>query len=129
MTYSNPHFRHEERSPYEFGTLLRSLPESLDVATTSITDEQHEQMLAADQHAANYTSTLLNGLESMGRTLYSAASNKVTPLSPADAAQVGTLVSELAMQLQFLDDFRAAVAGRNLHMAMMAGQQSKGQRK
>jgi len=121
MTHSNPHFRHEERSPYEFGNLLRELPVSLDIATTSITDEQHDKLLAADQHAANYTSTLLNGMESLGRTLYSAASNQRVPLSSSDAAQVGSLVSELAMQLQFLDDFRAAVAGRNLHAAFEAG--------
>lgn len=121
MTYSNPHFRNEERSPYELGTLLRSLPDSLDIATTSITDEQHEKMLAADQHAANYTSTLLNGLESMGRALSSAVSNQRIPLGSADVAQVGSLVSVLAMQLQFLDDFRAAVAGRNLHAAFEAG--------
>ena len=122
MTYSNPHFQHEDRSPYEFCTLLRSLPESLDIATTAITDEQHEKMLAADQHAGTYIGTLLNGLESLGRTLHSASSNVRTPLSLADAAQVGSLVSELAVQLQFLDDFRAAVAGRNLHMAWKAGQ-------
>lgn len=125
MTYSNPHFMHEERSPYEFCKLLRSLPESLDVATTSINDEQHEQMLAADQHAANYISTLLNGMESLGRTLFSAATNERTPLSLSDVAQVGSLVSEFALQLQFLDDFRAAVAGRNLHMAFMAAKAGK----
>lgn len=120
MTYSNPYFGHEERSPYELGNLLRELPPDLDIATTPITDEQHEKMLAADQHAANYISTLLNGMESLGRALHSAASNPRTPLSLDDAAQVGTLVSELAMQLQFLDDFRGGVAGRNLHMAFMA---------
>lgn len=122
MSHTNPHFNHEERSPYEFCNLLRALPVSIDIATTSITDEQHNQLLAATEHAANYASTLLNGLESMGRVLYSAAQNTRTPLGLSDAAQVGSLIAELAMQLQYLDDFRGVAEGRNLHLAWKAGQ-------
>lgn len=122
MITTNPHFMQSERAPYEFCKLLRSLPAALDLATEPITDEQHDQMMAADKHAANYTSTLLNGLEAVGRTLNSAATNTRVPLDLADAAQMGTLISELVMQLQFLDDFRTTVAARNLHTAFKAGQ-------
>lgn len=118
MSHTNPYFMREERSPYEFCRLLRSLPDSLDIATNSITDDQRAQLLAADEHAANYTSTLLNGLESMGRMLYSAAHNQRCPLQLQDTQQVGSLITEMAVQLQYLDDFREVVAGRALHTAM-----------
>ena len=122
MITTNPHFIQPERAPYEFCNLLRSLPTALDLATVPITDEQHDQMLAADRHAANFTSTLLNGLEAVGRALHSAAMNDRAPLGLADAAQVGSLISELAMQLQFLDDFRTTIADRHLHTTFKAGQ-------
>jgi hypothetical protein len=122
MIAANPHFMQSERAPYQLCTLLRSLPAALDLATEPITEEQQDQMLAADQHAANFTSTVLHGLEALGRTLRSAATNPRTPVSLDDAAQVGALISELAIQLQFLDDFRTAVADRNLHTAFKAGQ-------
>lgn len=107
-----------ERAPYEFGRLLRSLPDSLDLPTASITDEQSKQLVAADCHAAEYINTLLNGLESMGRLIYSASLNTRQTLESQDVAQVGRLVTELAVQLQFLDEFRSAVAGRNIFAEM-----------
>lgn len=107
-----------ERAPYELARLLRALPDSLDLPATAITDEQRKQLTAADCHAAEYTNTLLNGIESMGRVIYSASLNTRQTLELRDVAQVGLLVTELAVQLQFLDDFRSAVAGRRFYDAM-----------
>ena len=118
MSDQNVYHDNFVRAPYELGRLLRSLPHSLDLPTASITDEQHKQFVAADCHAAEYTNTLLNGLESMGRVIYSASLNTRQTLESQDVAQVGLLVTEIAVQLQFLDEFRSAAAGRNIFAAM-----------
>jgi hypothetical protein len=122
MSDQNIHHNNIERASYEFGRLLRSLPDTLDLPTASITHEQKKQLIAADCHAAEYTNTLLNGLESMGRVIYSASLNTRQTLEMSDVAQVGILVTELAVQLQFLDEFRSAVAGRNLFAAVEGSQ-------
>lgn len=118
MSDQNIYHDNVERASYEFGRLLRALPDALDLPSTAITDEQRKQLTAADCHAAEYTNTLLNGLESMGRVIYSASLNTRQGLELRDVAQVGILVTELAVQLQFLDEFRSAVAGRNIFAAM-----------
>lgn len=117
MSDQNIHHTNVERAPYELGRLLRSLPDSLDLPTVEITDEQHKKLIAADCHAAEYSGTLLNGLESLGRVMYSASLNQRQTLETSDVAQVGLLVTELAVQLQFLDEFRSAVAGRHIFAA------------
>lgn len=118
MSDQNLPVEHTERAPYELARLLRSLPDTLDVPSASITDQQRKQLTAADCHAAEYTNTLLNGLESMGRMIYSASLNTRQTLELRDVAQTGLLITELAVQLQFLDEFRSAVAGRNIFAAM-----------
>lgn len=118
MSDQNIHHENAERAPYEFGHLLLSLTREFAIPSASITDEQRKQLTAAGCHAAEYANTLLNGLESMGRVIYSASLNARQTLEMRDVAQVGILVTELAVQLQFLDEFRSAVAGRNIFAAM-----------
>lgn len=117
MSDQNLHHNNVERAPYEFGRLLRALPDSYDLPSVEITVEEHKKLTAADHHAAEYTSTLLNGLESLGRVMYSASLNQRQTLESSDVAQVGLLVTDLAVQLQFLDEFRSAVAGRHIFAA------------
>lgn len=118
MSDQNIYHDNVERASYEFGRLLRSLPDTLDPPSASITDDQRKQLTAADCHAAEYINTLLNGLESMGRVIYSASLNTRQTLELRDVAQTGLLITELAVQLQFLDEFRSTVAGRNIFTAM-----------
>lgn len=115
MNQSTPTFNYPERAPYELGYLLRSLPRHLHGA--SLDAAQLEQIDAADKHAANSTSTLLHGLQSLGRVLWSAGVNEENPADMNDMANMGVLVTEIALQLQFLDEFRGEVAEHNLRIA------------
>jgi hypothetical protein len=102
MSHSNPHFTGRQRSAYELSTLLRELPTSLDLTSA----DKRQQLEAASKHAENYGEVLLDGLESLGRVMWSAAENADWPVEQNDVARMGTLVSQLAIQLQFLHDFR-----------------------
>lgn len=118
---SNPYFKHAERAPFELGVLLRSLPKDLDSASAPISAEQHDRLMAADEHAENYASNLLMGLESLGRVLRCATTSTVSPPRADDIGGIGTLVTEIAIQLQFIEEFRIAVSSRNLASAFSAG--------
>lgn len=115
MNPSKPIFQHPERAPYELGCLLRHLPRHLHGA--SLDAVQLEQIEAADKHAANTTTTLLSGLQSLGRVLWSASVNEDFPADIGDCGRVGALVSEIALQIEFLNDFREEVAEHNLRNA------------
>ncbi len=104
---TNPALKHIERASYEFGSLLRSLPEHLHGAALS--PEQVQEMEAADTHATNCKATLLDGLQSLGRILWAAGVNEAFPADVGDCARVGMLVTEIALQIQFLDDFQEDV--------------------
>lgn len=98
-------FQRPERAPYELGFLLRTLPRHLSVA--ELTAEKIDQVDAASQHADIVVGTLLDGLESMGRLMWSASCNEENPVDAEDLGNLGQLVSSLAVQLQFLNDFRS----------------------
>ena len=121
---SQPIFQCPERAPYELGRLLRRLPQHLHGA--SLNPEQLEQIQAADKHAWNSTLTLLDGLQSLGRVLWAAGVNEDFPVDVGDCARVGMLVTEIAVQLEFLKDFREEVAEHNLRNAQ-EGARKEGQ--
>lgn len=124
MSQSQPIFQRPERAPYEFGRLLRSLPRHLHGA--SLDAEQLEQIDAANKHAQNSTLILLDGLQSLGRVMWAAGVNEDFPAHVGDCARVGMLVTEIALQLEFLSDFREEVAEHNLRNAQ-AGARKEGQ--
>ena len=99
------HFQRPERAPYELSYLLRALPRNL--VGSELTAEQRDQVQAAGQHASIVTSTMLHGLESMGRVMWSAGVNLKSPPDLDDFANVGQLVTGLAVQLQFLVEFQS----------------------
>ncbi len=118
MSHANSALKHIDRASYELGSLLRSLPEHLHGATLS--PEQLQQMEAADTHATNCKATLLDGLQSLGRILWAAGVNQAFPADVGDCARIGMLVSEIALQVQFLDDFQADVDAHNLQNVQQA---------
>ena len=118
MSNSNPLFKNTERASYELGFLLRSLPRHLHGAPLS--PEQLQEMEAADTHAVNCRATLLDGLQSLGRVLWAAGVNEAFPADVGDCARVGMLVTEIALQIEFLNDFREDVAQHNLCTAQQA---------
>ena len=111
MSQSQPIFQRPERAPYELGRLLRGLPRHLNGA--SFDAEQLEQIEAAKKHAWNSTLTLLDGLQSLGRVMWAAGVNEDFPAHVGDCARVGMLVTEIALQLELLTDFREEVAEHN----------------
>jgi len=115
MSRSEPIFQRAERAPFELARLLRGLPRHLHGA--SLSAEQLEQIDAADKHALNSSLTLLDGLQSLGRVLWSAGGNETSPPEVRDCARVGMLVTEIALQLEFMNDFRAEVVDHNLRIA------------
>lgn len=115
MSQSQPTFQRPERAPYEFGRLLRGLPRHLDGA--SLDADQLEQIEAANKHAWNSTLTLLDGLQSLGRVMWAAGVNEGSPAHVSDCARIGMLVTEIALQLEYLNDFREEVAEHNLRNA------------
>jgi len=111
----NSTFKCIERAPYELGNLLRRLPRHLHGA--HLDAEQLEIIDAADKHASNSTLTLLDGLQSLGRVLWAASANEDFPAKVGDCGRIGTLVTEIALQLEFLIDFREEVMEHSLRIA------------
>ncbi len=123
MSNSNPALKYINRASYELGSLLRSLPEHLHGATLS--PEQLQEVEAAGIHATNCRSTLLDGLQSLGRILWAAGVNEAFPADVGDCARVGTLVTEIALQLQFLDDFQADIDAHRAHSAQQGARRER----
>jgi hypothetical protein len=115
MSQSQAIFQRAERAPYEFGYLLRGLPRHLHGAPLNA--EQLERIDAADKHAWNSSLTLLDGLQSLGRILWAAGCNETSAPDVGDCARVGMLVTEIALQLEFMNDFRQEVAEHNVRIA------------
>lgn len=109
MNAENPHFQQRLRSAYELSHLLRKLPDHLDLSSGDAPAEMRQQMEAAERHADNYSEILLDGLESLGRVMWCAGENQDWPVAQHDVARLGTLISQLAVQLQFIDEFRTSV--------------------
>ena len=105
MSLANPHFNLIERAPYELAHLLENLPPQH--AHDKLSSDERLMLDAAASHAANYGETLLDGIEAIGHLLFSAATNEGFPLSQGTAAHIGTLLSALAVQAQYLKAFSA----------------------
>lgn len=105
MSLANPHFKLVERAPSELAHLLENLPPQR--AGAKLTDDERLMINAAVDHAANYNHTLLDGIEALGHLLFSAATNENFPIERSVAASIGTLLSALAVQAQYLQDFTA----------------------
>lgn len=108
MSIANPHFDIDkiERAPYELARLLQDLPPKHEAAR--LTKDQRLMVGAAADHAANYNTAVLAGIDAIGQLLFAAATNDKGPLESRVAADVGALLSALAVQAQFLGEFTAA---------------------
>lgn len=116
MISANNFFANEDRASYELGNFLRRLPAHL--RNVELDAQQRLMVEAAEQHATNLSQTLLHGLEAIGHVMYSSAHSDDCPLDPRQLSGLGELVKELAVQLQFLDDFRASAADNELQLAL-----------
>lgn len=125
---TNPHFNHAERAPYELGYLLKKLPANFSLLSTAAPD-QILMAEAAIDHAGYATDILTNGLEGLGQALFVGGANGQFEISPANLSSIGSLISHLAAEMQFLqetkDNLRSALHERALKLA---GSTSKGAR-
>jgi len=112
---SNSYFNNPERASHEFGYLLRDIPQNL---RDSLSDAQRLKLEAAELHALNATGTLLRGLQSVGHVMWAASQNKENEIDPHHFGNVGLLISEVALQLQLLDEFRQQVSQYELRNAV-----------
>lgn len=102
MIADNPHFMHRQRSAYELSELLRGLPKTPDLTDA----ETRLKVEAAERHADNYGEILLDGLEALGRVMWSASENTAWPVDQHDMARLGQMISQMAIQIQFISEFR-----------------------
>ena len=107
MSQFNPMLKNTERSSYELAYLLRNLPRHL--TSQPLTAEQKQMTVAAERQASNYHDVLAHGVEAIGRLMWTASGNKASEIDARDVGRLGVLISELAVQLQFLDEFRGSV--------------------
>lgn len=116
MISTNNYFANQDRASYELGNLLRRLPTHL--SNVELDAQQRLMVDAAERHATNASHTLLHGLEAIGHLMCSSGRSDDCPLDPRQLSGLGELVKELAVQLQFLDDFRASAADNELQLAL-----------
>lgn len=100
---ANPHFNRVERAPYEFGQLLRQLPDYFSAFTPMKPDVLLKASAAAD-HAQNANDTLMHGLEALGRIMFVATVNEHHVLDMETLADLGCLIQHIAVEAQFLQE-------------------------
>ncbi|GEM_PF-6249572 len=108
MSLANPYFDIDkiERAPYELARLLQGLPPKHEAAR--LTKDQRQMLHAAADHAANYNTAVLGGIDAIGQLLFAAATNDKGPVEQHVVADIGALLSALSVQSQFLGEFIAA---------------------
>lgn len=104
----NPHLTHIERAPYELGHLLKRLPEHFS-AFSGQTPTADVQLIAAAaaRHAENANETVMCGLDAIGKMLFVTSQSKDWEIDPGHMASIGSLISHLAIEAQFLQETQA----------------------
>lgn len=106
MSAISEHFKFASRAPQELAHLLQEMSSSF-VADRAMTPDEKSMALASSRHASNYSTAILDGLESIGHLMTSAASNADFPVSQGTVGNLGCLIYHLAVQLEFLQDHTA----------------------
>lgn len=102
-SHGNPHLKHIDRAPYELGQLLKSISADFSEFKEQ-TPETYLKIEAAVTHATNATTTLMSGLESLGSILFVATANNGFEVDKGDIANLGCLISHLAVEAQFMHE-------------------------
>lgn len=98
----NPHFNNAERAPFELGQLLLELPRFGSQIERGDKDGV-QRAEAAVRHATNAKSTLLYGLESLGKCMFIAGASDSYELKDSEIADLGCLIRHIATELHMLD--------------------------
>ncbi|HXA48022.1 MAG TPA: hypothetical protein VNW52_10360 [Burkholderiaceae bacterium] len=99
----NPHLKNIDRSRYELSYLLRELPSNFH-GHSHATPDTLLIVEAARDHADNATNTLIHGLEAVGEVLFLAGANDEYEVNARHISSIGSLISYVANDLQFLHE-------------------------
>lgn len=102
MTIYGPEFQNISRPAYELPTLLARL--GVTPVGRALTDDQRHLAQAIARHASNATETILDGIESVCHLLMSVALADQVELNRTHVANVGFLLTHLAVEAQAMRD-------------------------
>ena len=97
----NPHFNHISRAPYELGNLLKGMPPDVSMYEPQSADTCL-MAAAAQQHATNGLSTLLDGLEALGSLMVIAGSCDDLNVGNDVVRSLGAMIEHIAVDIQHL---------------------------
>ncbi|WP_332848682.1 hypothetical protein [Massilia sp. S19_KUP03_FR1] len=101
-----PPLKFIERPAYELPNLLKDF-NAQTARHDEMTEEQRDKADAIETHAINATQTILDGIEAIGAAMFSAGSNADWPLGGRTVGALGTLITHLAVELQYLSDVQS----------------------
>lgn len=97
----NPYYRNPDRAPYELGHLLQQLPS--DFGLTPAAAPEHMQIASAiERHADAAGSTILCGIEAIGRLMEIAGTHEEEVISAHTLFCLGDLLRHLAVEGQYV---------------------------
>lgn len=99
----NLHFNYIDRAPYKLGHLLQQLPADF----SSVSAVEPDVLLiaeAARNHARNANSTIMHGLEAIGKIMFVAGANTDNEMERSTISDLGCLLQHLAVEAQFLQE-------------------------
>lgn len=99
----NPHLSHLDRAPYELGHLLSQIPSTASDLTAAPLDTI-QKAEAALTHAQNANTAVMCGLEALGKLVFIAGACDDHTLDRNSLADLGALISHLAVEGQFLQE-------------------------
>ncbi len=101
---NNPAFNNVSRPAYELPNLLKNLGDIS--VTVPMTAEQRNLAAAAETHATNALSTLLDGIEAMG-SLMTQIGAAGDDLPNGDLCKIGSLFTYFAVEAQLMLDVQS----------------------
>jgi hypothetical protein len=111
MMTADTHFKNIDRPAYELPWLLNHLPMER-LTSSPLTSDERLIAEAAETHANNANSTLMNGIEAIGHLLFSAATNHDHPIDPIQVVGLAGLLTHLAVEAQYLQETALAMRER-----------------
>lgn len=99
----NPYLGNVDRAPYELRHLLRHLSPHLP-APAMMDSEERKIAEAVQQHAENTSTTLLHGMEALGKLMSAAGCDRSGEIDQRTLMGLGELVAYLAVEAQLMQE-------------------------
>lgn len=112
MSAGNPYLGNVDRAPYELGHLLRHLSPHLP-APAMMDSEERKIAEAVQQHAENTSTTLLRGMEALGKLMSAAGCDRSGDIDQRTVMGLGELVAHLAVEAQLMQELSESMPKRD----------------